>query len=85
MLKEPQASWLKAGRSTIHSTAITTAMPIKNMITKKLERKTHVDINHDGVIGGPRLKDRMNPVKRVVGKIERKTHVDLNHNGVIGW
>jgi hypothetical protein len=57
---------------------------IKRMINNKIERASHVDTNHDGRIGGPRLRDRMNPVKRAIGKVEQKTHVDLNHNNAVG-
>jgi hypothetical protein len=53
---------------------------IKRMINNKIERKTHVDINHDGRIGGRGL----DPVTRVIGKIEQKTHIDLNGNNAVG-
>jgi hypothetical protein len=53
---------------------------IKRMINNKIERKTRVDINDDGRIGGLGL----DPVTRVIGKIEQKTHIDLNGNNAVG-
>ncbi|CAF1174219.1 unnamed protein product [Adineta steineri] len=39
-------------------------------LTDKIEKKTHVDFNRDGL--------------GLIGKIERATHIDINRDGYIG-
>ncbi|CAF1214816.1 unnamed protein product, partial [Rotaria sordida] len=42
--------------------------------TNRAEKKTGIDLNGDGYIGG----------EGIASKIEKATHVDLNRDGIIG-
>ncbi|CAF0825023.1 unnamed protein product [Rotaria sordida] len=65
-----------------------------NFITNTIEKKTGLDINHDGYIGGVKNAEKQFGVdfnsdgyiggEGIKSKIERATHIDLNKDGIIG-
>ncbi|UJR12360.1 hypothetical protein I4U23_016537 [Adineta vaga] len=66
----------------------------KRFINNTLEKKTGLDLNHDGFVGSEKNAEKQYGVdfngdgyiggEGIQSKVERTTHVDLNNDGIIG-
>ncbi|CAF1003249.1 unnamed protein product [Adineta steineri] len=65
-----------------------------SFINNTLEKKTGLDLNHDGIVGSEKNAEKQYGAdlngdgyiggEGIQSKIERTTHVDLNNDGIIG-
>ncbi|CAF1303801.1 unnamed protein product [Rotaria sordida] len=65
-----------------------------SFINNTLEKKTGLDLNHDGFVGGEKNAEKQTGIdfnrdgyiggEGIGSKIEKAAHVDLNKDGIIG-